>query len=857
MGTRIQRLSVTDRGRWVDRVMEQCTRPVMVDGEMWEQLVLDERAQRLLLRISQGDSIELHDLPTIRLKASIRQAVAACRDELLATAPPCPPESTQEIGMPNDLACRQFGEALIAAAPGRPGRLERVDSVMDWIKAQRGTWDGMDRLHVAPFAMAPDGDPLGMADSWLWKVMLESYLLQLDPRRKLPSADESIFLTGPRRVGKTSLPAAILGMARAEDYVSEVRSPQDVTNDWNFQALARNAMAVVWDECSAVSAANTQAVRSRLTATMFTARSLSIAGDRNAQLRVPRQCIHWLTANDPAMIPAEVMARRIIPLEVTGPNPEVIPAELIARADETGDSAVRLWMAETAGQRWAQLQEQATGGYGDVEAMLPVCWRPSREKALLGRCKRFIAVPEAQKEAEERQADLTMAVQESLSGGEHCGLLMTVAQAVLGCRQPNDAGKRLRAAGWDKRRVRHNGRLVWLWRGPDWDGATVVSTLAGWQAALKPPEPSPPESSPGGAMVATGAGAITMPAPGLPDVPRLGDTPLDGMAPALEAVQRGEVPRAMALMMGTATPGSLGGEESIQDWLGQRGFIEPDGGDRRLAELLGRPRVVDGVKGRTFWRPNRILHYVEPRYAEDSDVTHLTACFLDWDDAGLPTQWERVKGLALPPTAIVWTGSKSLHCYWVLLTPALANEANIPVWRAIQRGLIASQHADPAIVNPSRMMAHPYSPHSNGVRPMVHLMPEYRRYTLEELHQAFVVPELDGASEDEQRQKHQPVLLPGGKAAVMQTWAAIVERCLPTGGKGTGTYEAQRAMVWSSLDWAAEQGLPADATHPVILRHLSDRPRDTPRLLANWQPGKHGAGTFHRAGQAAGLLPRR
>ena len=81
----------------------------------------------------------------------------------------------------------------------------------------------------------------------------------------------------------------------------------------------------------------------------------------------------------------------------------------------------------------------------------------------------------------------------------------------------------------------------------------------------------------------------------------------------------------------------------------------------------------------------------------------------------------------------------------------------------------------------------------------------------------------------------------------------MVKQCIPTGGQGSGTYDLQRALVWSVLDWAAEQGLPADSTHPVILRHLSDRTRDAPRLLNGWQRGKRNAGTFVKAGR----LPHR
>lgn len=148
-----------------------------------------------------------------------------------------------------------------------------------------------------------------------------------------------------------------------------------------------------------------------------------------------------------------------------------------------------------------------------------------------------------------------------------------------------------------------------------------------------------------------------------------------------------------------------------------------------------------GLKGRVYWRPNRIKPGIEPLYASDADVIGLSSCFLDWDDFPLEHQWDLIQSMALPPSAIVWTGNKSLHPYWILKNSMPASPDAIATWQRVQRGFIQVWKGDHTIKNPSRMMAFPWRPHKNGVMPMVWLPEQPRRYSLAALDEAYGVAE--------------------------------------------------------------------------------------------------------------------
>lgn len=88
----------------------------------------------------------------------------------------------------------------------------------------------------------------------------------------------------------------------------------------------------------------------------------------------------------------------------------------------------------------------------------------------------------------------------------------------------------------------------------------------------------------------------------------------------------------------------------------------------------------------------------------DAEITSCPALFVEWDDgASIEVQRDRWQVLELPePTVMVWTGGKSLHCYWVLDQPMAPAE-----WRPLQKRLIDYCGGDKACCNPSRVMRLP------------------------------------------------------------------------------------------------------------------------------------------------------
>ena len=88
---------------------------------------------------------------------------------------------------------------------------------------------------------------------------------------------------------------------------------------------------------------------------------------------------------------------------------------------------------------------------------------------------------------------------------------------------------------------------------------------------------------------------------------------------------------------------------------------------------------------------------------EDENVHSCRAVFVEWDDKPIewqPTAWRE---LDLPePTAMITTGGKSVHCYWVLNEPMRPDG-----WRALQERLINFTGGDKTCKNPSRLMRVP------------------------------------------------------------------------------------------------------------------------------------------------------
>ena len=140
----------------------------------------------------------------------------------------------------------------------------------------------------------------------------------------------------------------------------------------------------------------------------------------------------------------------------------------------------------------------------------------------------------------------------------------------------------------------------------------------------------------------------------------------------------------------------------------------------RFLELLGkdpattRLRTFLGKGARSGWDPTKAAKwsqngggvYVVIGNGGDSDaqITSCPALFVEWDDgASIEVQRDRWQALKLPePTVMVWTGGKSLHCYWVLDEPMAPAD-----WRPLQKRLIDYAGGDKACCNPSRLMRLP------------------------------------------------------------------------------------------------------------------------------------------------------
>lgn len=105
-------------------------------------------------------------------------------------------------------------------------------------------------------------------------------------------------------------------------------------------------------------------------------------------------------------------------------------------------------------------------------------------------------------------------------------------------------------------------------------------------------------------------------------------------------------------------------------------------------------------EGGIFWRPACPGGHVDRAFTG----SHLV--FYEIDDLPLDEQWVAIDRLAqqtgLKPAAVVFSGGKSLHCFY-RLDRALAADA----WRRLMRKLAIAQSSDPAIVSLSRQMRFP------------------------------------------------------------------------------------------------------------------------------------------------------
>jgi hypothetical protein len=127
------------------------------------------------------------------------------------------------------------------------------------------------------------------------------------------------------------------------------------------------------------------------------------------------------------------------------------------------------------------------------------------------------------------------------------------------------------------------------------------------------------------------------------------------------------------------------------------------------------------------------------RGGKAENVAVFRCVFVDFDHVADPSQaLELIRNADLPaPTAIVFSGRRGPHCYWVLAEPITDAE----LWRSIQRGLIAALGSDPAIHDPPRIMRLPGSVNQkNGGRAKVVEVNPERVYPADEFPRAAELP---------------------------------------------------------------------------------------------------------------------
>lgn len=138
---------------------------------------------------------------------------------------------------------------------------------------------------------------------------------------------------------------------------------------------------------------------------------------------------------------------------------------------------------------------------------------------------------------------------------------------------------------------------------------------------------------------------------------------------------------------------------------------------------------------------------------KDENITRANAFFAEIDDLPIDEQLRIILNCPLPPSILIIT-RKSVHAYWLR-----AGDCTIEQWREIQGRLIGYFGSDPTIKNPSRVMRLPYFDHIHYVpetgelerkRVEMHLFEPSRRYTVEQMFDAFPAVE-----KDQQEQRHE------------------------------------------------------------------------------------------------------
>ncbi len=122
--------------------------------------------------------------------------------------------------------------------------------------------------------------------------------------------------------------------------------------------------------------------------------------------------------------------------------------------------------------------------------------------------------------------------------------------------------------------------------------------------------------------------------------------------------------------------------------------LDHDNASQSIYFVSGNATGASGINKRTGKPTHAVI---------DDDCPTCTALFVEWDDKPIEWQLQAWQELGLPePSAMVATGGKSIHCYWILSEPLGSAE-----WRQIQARLITHCGGDEQCKNPARLMRLP------------------------------------------------------------------------------------------------------------------------------------------------------
>ena len=279
----------------------------------------------------------------------------------------------------------------------------------------------------------------------------------------------------------------------------------------------------------------------------------------------------------------------------------------------------------------------------------------------------------------------------------------------------------------------------------------------------------------------------------------------------------------------TTTPWTLDGQTALR-------FLELLGKDPTTTRLRAFPhrhdprRTAIGARKGPFdlrqaerWQQEGRGIYVVINDGGDrnSAIRRCRALFVEWDDRPLAWQRQAWRELGLPePTAMVATGGRSLHCYWVLREPLAP-----AVWHPLQRQLIEAAQGDPSCGDLARVMRLPGSWYldANG-QPLAQVVIEAasgQRYGADELAAALLaLPGRTGeAAGTAPAAMTLPMLSPSESATARAveplppaepapSWSEICAAlaAIPPRVAGSNSYGTYRNILWGLISACQEAG---------------------------------------------------